>query len=107
MAKCVAALAYLVGVTAVFAEEKEDWTESCKAGLYNCGCKHGCHQWTSTNPRTPLFETEELCRQGSICWGDLAQFNCPSGKKAEVLDAAFSQAKETGRLVLYLGNTGG
>jgi hypothetical protein len=96
-----------MAVPLLYAQPAEDWSKSCKAGLYNCGCKHGCHQWTAANPRTPLFEKEELCKQGSACWGDLAQFNCAKGKKAEVMEQAFAEARKTNRPLLYFGNTGG
>ncbi|MCH8150679.1 MAG: hypothetical protein IH987_22360, partial [Planctomycetes bacterium] len=51
--------------------------------------------------------TENLWKKCSTCWGEIAQYQCTKGKKTEVLDTAFAEAKKAGKLVLYIGNTGG
>ncbi len=73
---------------------------NCKSGWHMCWCKR-------EGRRRSLCESEDLWKKCSTCWGEIAQHQCTKGKKTEVLDTAFAEAKKAGKLVLYIGNTGG
>ena len=73
---------------------------NCKAGWHMCWCKR------EGRPRR-LCETDYLWKKCDVCWGQIAQHQCLKGKKDEVLDQAFAEAKKADKLVLYIGNTGG
>lgn len=56
------------------------------------------------------FENENLWKLAQSCWLDLAQYNVrEKTEKANgsLLDRAYADARRTGKIVLYVGNTGG
>jgi hypothetical protein len=88
----------LLAAVATQAQDSDDFDRLCKAGLYNCGCKLD---------ESRHFESKDHAKLAAACWGDLAKFNVPKGKKAEVMDRAFAEAEKAKKIVLYIGNTGG
>lgn len=55
-------------------------------------------------------ESEDLWQKQKTCWCELAQFQCPGPSKKEheeTLDKGYAEAKKAGKLVLFIGNTGG
>ena len=96
---CLLGLA-VVSASPAFADDGSKGA-NCKQGWHMCWCKRGEAR------KRRLCETERLWRLGNTCWGEIAQFQCLQGKKAETMDKAFAKARATDKLVLYIGNTGG
>ena len=95
---CLAALAAAFGIDA----RGDDGNEgaSCKHGWHMCWCKR-------EGRARRLCESDDLQKKCSVCWGEIAQYQCLRGTKAEVLDKAYAQAKKEDKLLLYIANTGG
>lgn len=127
--KRIAGLAWLIVATgALFAQEagqeprdppqgegKARREECTRGGICLCKWKWENRPYT---PARSYFVTEKFWTQvKKVCWGEIAQFECvekptrgaAQAKKIEspVLAKALEEAKKQGKLVLFLGMTGG
>jgi hypothetical protein len=96
-------LAGLVPVPAAEAQKpgpkKLGWD---RCPLKTCGCN-------VCLPRE-RFENDDLWKKSQACWCELAQVNITENSvkaHAQSLDRAYAEARKTGKIVLYIGNTGG
>jgi hypothetical protein len=106
MIRLLAVVLCLAGLGPVPAEdkkpaEKKPAKKVCK--IHNCACHI---DWGNRK----LFETEEMWKLSQTCWGELAQvIVAEKTEKAHsrCLEKAYAQARKSGKIVLYVGNTGG
>jgi hypothetical protein len=79
--------------------KKRGW-EKCT--LKTCGC-HVCL------PKE-RFDNEDLWKKSQVCWCELADVNITANTvkgHAQALDRVYADARKSGKIVLYIGNTGG
>jgi hypothetical protein len=106
MKRLFAVLLCLAWLGPVLAEDKKSAEKKpakkiCK--LKNCACHI---DWGNRK----LFESEEVWKLSQACWGNLAQFNVTENTRkanSRCLERAYARARKAGKIVLYVGNTGG
>jgi hypothetical protein len=78
-----------------------DKAKQKKCTLENCGCDLDSKE---------LVENEDLLKKTRACWSVLAKYNVLDKTEEahlKCLDQAYADARKSGKIVLYFGNTGG
>src|SRR5262245_4344512 len=102
MKRRVGALLCLLWLGAVSAVVGQQFAGTHKCTLPNCACE------LAANKR--LYENESLWQKAQVCWHELAQFNIverTDKAHGEAMIRAYAEARKAGKIVLYIGNTGG
>jgi hypothetical protein len=90
----------LLGAVWGAATAQQPAPHQCK--LYNCACEMARDR--------RLYENDNLFKLAQACWCDLARFNVAERTEKAHGDAmrdAYAAARKEGKIVLYIGNTGG
>jgi hypothetical protein len=103
--KRLVAFLCLAGLLCVPAEAQKP--AATKQGEKRCTLKTcGCNVCL---PRE-RFENDDLWKKSQVCWCELAGVNITENSvkaHAQCLDRVYADARKTGKIVLYIGNTGG
>jgi hypothetical protein len=97
---CLAALLAVPAAEAQTPARQKRDREKCT--LKTCGCD-------VCLPRE-RFENDDPWKKSQVCWCELAQVNITENSvkaHAQCLARVYAQARKTGKIVLYIGNTGG